>query len=127
MSDVTYATSGGFPVVDITHHSKRTQEGNLKGHSSNRIVTEDSTVLNTDTSSTPVPRAVTLENAIDFYANAKDKDPAIVKLFSATANWLTELLKLRADKRGVLPQEETDAQIKERVDKELSKSKGDTE
>lgn len=82
-----------FKKVDITHHSKRTQAGNIAkagtaydvvmGNSSGLVIDNDGVSSITKSN---VPQNVTLETAIKFFReNAKGE---CSKLFSQTADWL---------------------------------------
>lgn len=69
-------------VIDITHHSKRTQAGNLEAAGVLKSASNDSGKV----ISTSVPQNVTVEKAIEYFkANATGE---YTNLYTATAQWL---------------------------------------
>lgn len=125
MSDTTYTTTGNFPVVDITHHSKRTQEGNLKMQSER--IYGCTNVEDANNIEVSAPRAVTIENAIDFYSKATTTDVQLAKLYSATSLWLEDYLKLKSVKSGILAKEQTSEEISKIVEEELKEPQNEGE
>lgn len=118
-NEVTYTTTGRFPVVDITHHSKRTQEGNLNNRPDRIYVSEETTATPTQQEQGDVPRAITVENAIDYYTNKKTGNIQLAKLYSATAVWLGDYLRLKNLKEGKIV-EESDEELAKRIEEELN-------
>lgn len=74
--------SGMFKSVDITHHSKRTQAGNLIAAG---VISTPNTEVPTTTNST-VPQNITVEVAIEYFKNNAIGD--YERLYKATAEWL---------------------------------------
>lgn len=72
-------------VIDITHHSNRTQEGNLRAAG---IITDEVTTVAPNR--TNIPQSITLETAIEFFNNNAHGEYAT--LYKQTAKWLTEYL-----------------------------------
>lgn len=68
-------------VIDITHHSKRTQAGNLEAAGIIKSVSTPKEVVHTE-----VPQNVTLERAIDYFKNNATGE--YTNLYKATAQWL---------------------------------------
>ena len=99
-----------FPVEDITHHSKRTQEENLRLAGVADTIT---TVCEEPTVNGGVPQSVTLESAITYFrANAKGDT---YKLFMQTADWLD---KYRVASRTAMNKLLKEAQAEEAEDSE---------
>lgn len=117
-NEVTYTTTGRFPVVDITHHPKRTQGGNLNNRP-DRIYVSEETDTPTQQEQGDVPRAITVENAIDYYTNKKTGNIQLAKLYSATAVWLGDYLRLKNLKEGKIV-EESDEELAKRIEEELN-------
>ena len=72
-------------VIDITHHSNRTQEGNLRAAG---IITDEVTTV--APKATSVPQNVTLETAINFFESNAHGEYSI--LYRQTAKGLKEYL-----------------------------------
>ena len=89
MSDYITTVSDSFPVKDITHKPKRMQGDMIRAKENIDVVTTDSDDVAEDTLS-----IITLERAINYYKK-KSADKTNGKLYSATANWLEELLITR--------------------------------
>lgn len=98
---VTTVAGGRFPVQDITHVSKRTQQGNLRKAQGFVEHTEEVP------SSTRVPQNPTLERSIAFFEeNAKGE---YASLYSRTALWLRTLLsakRVKEDSREAANEDE---------------------
>lgn len=83
-----------FKTEDITHHSKRTQAGNIeKAGTAYDVVMSNSTKGELTVSENPVsmttssvPKSVTLESAITFFRENAKGDFKV--LFTMTADWL---------------------------------------
>lgn len=81
-----------FKTEDITHHSKRTQAGNIeKAGTAYDLCVDNSSSIRVDTSSkvttvSEVPKSVTLESAIKFYR--EHATGRMYSLFKMTAEWL---------------------------------------
>ena len=90
MSDYTTTTSGSFPVQDITHKPKRMQGDMLRLKESR----PDEVAYGSSNSEEMTLEVITLERAISFYKR-KSADEVNGKLYSATAQWLEELLVTR--------------------------------
>lgn len=83
-NEVTTVAGGRFPVQDITHTPKRTQQGNLR--KAQGIQEGNQEVV----TSTNVPQNPTLERAISFFEeNAQGEYRS---LYSNTALWLRTLI-----------------------------------
>ena len=80
-----------FPVIDVTHKSKRTQRDNVLKAKGER---EDCSPEKVDDE---VPSVFTLERAIAFYEGISSS-PNGGKFYAMTAEWLRELLSLRSPK-----------------------------
>lgn len=72
-------------VIDITHHSKRTQAGNLE--QAGVVVTQPEPEV-PDYSDSDIPQVVTVERAIDYYK--KHATGARANLYQLTAKWLEQ-------------------------------------
>lgn len=118
-NEVTYTTTGRFPVVDITHHSKRTQEGNLNNRPERVYASEETTATPAQQEQGDIPRAITVENAIDYYTDKKTGDIQLAKLYSATAVWLGDYLRLKNAKEGKIV-EESDEELAKKIEEELN-------
>ena len=72
-------------VIDITHHSKRTQAGNLINAGKNNVVdnTKDTGVIDSNSN---VPVNVTIESAIEYYKN--NATGSFANLYSFTVDVL---------------------------------------
>ena len=79
-----------FPVIDVTHKSKRTQRDNVFKAKGER---EDCSPEKVDYE---VPTVFTLERAIAFYEGISSSPNG--KFYAMTAEWLRELLSLRSPK-----------------------------
>ena len=79
-----------FPVIDVTHKSKRTQRDNVLKAKGER---EDCSPEKVDDE---VPSVFTLERAIAFYEGISSSPNG--KVYAKTAEWLRELLSLRSPK-----------------------------
>ena len=83
-----------FKTEDITHHSKRTQAGNIeKAGTAYDVVMSNGTKDEVKLSENPVsittygiPKSVTLESAITFFRENAKGDCKV--LFTMTADWL---------------------------------------
>ena len=84
-------TSNHFPVVDITHKPKRMQGDMIKLKEAEMGITESTT------ESVEPLSVVTLERAISYYKRMSS-DATNGKLYTATAQWLEELLVIRTPK-----------------------------
>ena len=77
-------------VIDITHHSKRTQAGNLINAGKNVVDnTKDTGVIDSNSN---VPVNVTIESAIEYYKN--NATGSFANLYSFTVDVLEKYRKL---------------------------------
>ena len=74
-------------VEDITHHSKRTQEGNLRAAGKLAEETPEPEFIRSK-----VPQNITLETAIQYFENNAHGE--FSNLYRQTAKWLNEFLAI---------------------------------
>lgn len=96
MSD-NYTTTGMFTNIDITHKPKRMQGDNFK-NTPLHIGLKDEDQPNTAKAKDSVPTYITLERAIVYFEEQSNSLTPEGKFYSATADWLKELLEIRANK-----------------------------
>ena len=112
MSDYVTTTSSSFPVDNITHKPKRMQGDMIR-------LKEKESVNPVEGSPSEEPlNVITLERAISYYKKMS-ADATNGKLYSATANWLEELLVTRTLK--------TEAAVKAVIKGDNNEAVGDTE
>lgn len=99
MNNITTTSNLFGEPEDITHRPKRLQGENFK-NTPLHIPSKSEQVSNTPVDS--VPTFITLERALSFYESNSNSTTDIGKLYIATANWLKELLELRAAKVDVM-------------------------
>lgn len=79
-----------FPVIDVTHKSKRSQAGNLEIAMKNSP-SEPNSEENVFPAS--VPKSITLERAIEFYESHSEGE--YKTLYTLTAKWLRDYMSKR--------------------------------
>lgn len=72
-------------VIDITHHSKRTQAGNLERAGVIKASKADTSGV---ACSSEVPQNITIERAIDYFK--QNAEGEYKNLYTATAKWLEQ-------------------------------------
>ena len=94
MNNITYSNSLVKKVEDITHTPKRTQAGNIQQAIDNGDISVHDTNLEVinDLEIESIPKLVTIESAIKYYAKTAVGDRR--ELHLKTAVWLRRLLKL---------------------------------
>ena len=82
---MTTTTMENFPVIDVTHRSKRTQSANLA-----RAYGESSSVSESPANASDVPSVITIERAIQYFE--EDAKGGLAPLYKQTSVWLRQLM-----------------------------------
>lgn len=103
MNEIT-TTKNLFGVEDISHKPRRMQGDSFRNTPLHINRENDST---TNKEVVDVPEFITVERAIEFYEGNSDSISAQGKMYSVTAQWLRELMELRATKLKALADSKT--------------------